>query len=176
MSGAAAYMVDKKTIEALKRKSESAFELAYEQTKRGVYAMIYSIVQNHQVSEDIMQDVYMKMMTSLDSYTMGTNFHNWLITIAKHLAIDYYRKQKKTTTMDLADYDQLNSSPDPTPDQMSKFNMLMEALNEDQRQVVLLRIVDDMTFKNIGKTLEKPIGTVLWLYREAMKVMKGVEE
>ncbi|MCF7932878.1 MAG: RNA polymerase sigma factor [Acholeplasmataceae bacterium] len=168
-------MVDRKTIEALKQKSELAFESVYDQTKRGVYAMIYSIVRNHQVTEDIMQDVYMKMMTSLETYKMGTNFYNWLITMAKHQAIDHYRRQKKTTTMELADYDQLNSSPDPTPDQLSTFEMMMGALNDDQRQVVLLRVVDEMTFKNISKTLEKPIGTVLWLYREAMKAMKGVE-
>lgn len=168
-------MLDPKVIDALRSKDERAFEYVYDQTKRGVYAMIYSVVRSHPATEDIMQDVYMKMMTSLDQYQAKSNFNNWLLTIAKNQAIDYYRRQKKQIYVDNEDYDQLTSSHAPTPDQQTQFELMIDTLNEDQRRVVLLKIVDDMKFKDIAKVLEKPLGTVLWLYREAIKTLKQYE-
>lgn len=166
-------MIDQKTIIALKNKNESAFEHVYHETKRGIYAMIFSIVKSHPATEDVMQDVYMKMMTSIDQYQSHTNFYNWLLTMARHQAIDYYRRHKKQFYVDNADYDSLLSSKEESPDQQTHFELMIEMLNEDQRSVVLMRIVDDMKFKDIAKVLEKPLGTVLWHYREALKVLKG---
>jgi RNA polymerase sigma-70 factor, ECF subfamily len=52
---------------------------------------------------------------------------------------------------------------------------MIEMLNQDQRSVVLLKIVDNMKFKEIAKVLDKPLGTVLWIYQEALKVLKSYE-
>lgn len=168
-------MIDQKVIGALKQKNERAFETVYQETKHGVYSMIFSVVKSHSVTEDLMQDVYMKMMTTIDQYQHHTNFRNWLLTIAKNQAIDYYRREKKLVHVELEDYDGLMSSKDPSPDQLDQFQMMMDLLNEEQRSVVLLRIVDDMKFKDIAKVVGKPIGTVIWLYQEAMKTLKHLE-
>lgn len=165
-------MIDHKIIDKLKRKNEQAFEYVYQQTKRGVYSMIFSIVKDHGTTEDLMQDVYMKMMTSLDQYQKNTNFNNWIVTIAKYQAIDYYRKEKRITHVDDTDFDSILRSQDPSPDEETQFEMMMSALSESERSVVLLKIVDDMKFKEIAKVLDKPLGTVLWLYQEAMKKLK----
>jgi RNA polymerase sigma-70 factor, ECF subfamily len=168
-------MIDHKTIIELKNKNEAAFEYVYHKTKRGVYAMIFSIVKSHPTAEDIMQDVYMKMMTSIDQYQSKTNFYNWILTIAKNQAIDYYRRQKKQIYVDNEDYDSTLTSNEQTPDQQSEFELMIEMLNQDQRSVVLLKIVDNMKFKEIAKVLDKPLGTVLWIYQEALKVLKSYE-
>jgi RNA polymerase sigma-70 factor, ECF subfamily len=168
-------MIDQKVIKILKDKNEAAFEYVYNQTKRGVYTMIFSIVKSHPATEDIMQDVYMKMMTSIDQYQAKTNFYNWLLTIAKNQAIDYYRRNKKQFYIDNEDYDALLTSQEPSPDEKTRFDMMIEMLNEDQRSVVLLKIVDNMKFKDISIILDKPLGTVLWIYQEAMKALKNYE-
>jgi RNA polymerase sigma-70 factor, ECF subfamily len=165
-------MIDQKIIDKLKRKNEQAFEYVYQNTKRGVYSMIFSIVKDHGTTEDLMQDVYMKMMTTLDQYQKNTNFNNWVVTMAKYQAIDYYRKQKRITHIDEADFDSTLSSHEPSPDEESQFEMMLDSLSEDQRSVVLLKIADEMKFKDIAKVLDKPLGTVLWLYQEAMKKLK----
>ena len=168
-------MIDQKMIERLKKKDEQAFEYVYHETKRGIYAIIFSILKNHPMTEDLMQDVYMKMMQSIDQYKKGSNFKNWLLTIAKNLAIDTYRREKKLTYVDQVDYDSTLSSQDPSPDQVAQFDMMINILTEDQRSVVILKIADDMKFKDIAKILEKPLGTVLWLYQEAMKTLRKYE-
>jgi RNA polymerase sigma-70 factor, ECF subfamily len=122
-----------------------------------------------------MQDVYMKMMKSLDQYQPKTNFYNWLIMIAKNQALDYYRRQKKEFYVDEADYNQMLTSQEPSPDQQTQFELMLNMLNETQRSIVLLKIVDQMKFKDIAKVIEKPLGTVLWIYKEAMNILKNYE-
>lgn len=168
-------MIDQKTITALRDKNEEAFEYVYHQTKRGVYAIIFSVVKSHSATEDIMQDVYMKMLTSIDQYQSKTSFYNWLITIAKNQAIDYYRRNKKQFYINHEDYDSLLSSKEPSPQEQTQFEMMIETLNEEQRIVVLLKIVDNMKFKDIARIINKPLGTALWIYQEAMKVLKKYE-
>jgi RNA polymerase sigma-70 factor, ECF subfamily len=167
-------MIDNKTIEALKKRSEDAFGNVYDATKRGVYAVVFSVVRSHPATEDIMQDVYMKMMTSLDGYEMGTNFNNWLLTIARNKALDHVRHERRHVNVDVTDIDDINTHHGPGPDEQTAFELLIQALDGDQRSVVLMRIVDDMRFKDIAKVLDKPVGTVRWIYSEAMKTLKGV--
>lgn len=167
-------MIDQSVIDALRMKSEKAFEYVYQHTKRGVYTMIFSIVKSHPATEDIMQDVYMKMMTNINQYQDQTNFNNWIVTMAKYQAIDYYRREKKNIHLDHQDYDSLFSNNEPSPAQETQFELMLNTLNEDQRSVVLLKIADDMKFKDIAKILEKPLGTVIWLYQEALRELKKI--
>lgn len=168
-------MINDKLIEGLKRKNEEAFNAIYHETKRGVYSIIFSVTKSHQTTEDLMQDVYMKMMQSIDSYQMHTNFNNWLLTMAKNLAIDYYRREKKVNKIEMNDMDQMNPSKEILPDEEAKFQMMIHALDEEQRTIILLRMVDDLKFKDISTILNKPIGTILWQYQQALKVIKRLE-
>lgn len=168
-------MIDQKTIERLRLKSEEAFEAVYQETKRGVYSIIFSILKNHQATEDLMQDVYMKMMQTINQFQLGTNFNNWLVTMAKNLAIDTYRRDQRITHVDELDFDERLSAKEIPPDDRTKFEMMMNLLNEEQRSVVILKIADDMKFKDIAKVLNKPQNTVIWIYQEAMKLLRKFE-
>lgn len=168
-------MIDQDVIKALRDKRESAFEYVYQQTKRGVYSMIFSIVRSHPATEDIMQDVYMKMMESIGQYREKTNFNNWLLTIAKHMAIDYYRREKRVSHMDQEDYDDRQTSIETGPDEAARFEAMLDVLDSEQRTVVLLKIVDNMKFKDMARVLDKPLGTVIWVYHQALKVLRKYE-
>ncbi|MFU8792940.1 MAG: RNA polymerase sigma factor [Acholeplasmataceae bacterium] len=168
-------MIDHKTIKALTKKSESAFEDVYHQTKRGVYSVIFSVVKNHEETQDLMQEVYMKMMQNIDKYQPKTNFVNWLFTLAKNVAIDHYRRAKKVQTIDDIEYQDIFVSQEESPASKDHFTHMIELLTEEQRIIVLLKIVDDKKFKDIAAIVDKPLGTVLWQYQEALKVLKGYE-
>lgn len=168
-------MVDQKTIRQLKAKNEKAFEYVYHETKRGVYSIIFSIVKDHAETQDLMQDVYMKMMKSIDQFQENTNFNNWLLQMAKYHTIDYYRRSKKFVPLDETDYDNLLAAQEESPDEKEHFERMISILDDDQRMIVLLKIVDQMKFKDIAKVVDKPLGTVLWIYQEALKVLKGYE-
>lgn len=167
-------IIKQKVIEQLKNRDEKAFEYVYTQTKKGVYIIIFNVIKDHDLTQDLMQDVYLKMLERIHQYQSKTNFYNWLLMIAKNLAIDTYRREKKLVHYDEVDYDQTLSAQDDTPDQKDEFNRLLSVLTEEEKEIVLLRIVDEMKHKDIAKLVDKPVGTVTWLYQQALDKMKKV--
>jgi len=167
-------IIKQKIIEQLKNRDEKAFEYVYTETKKGVYIIIFNVIKDHDLTQDLMQDVYLKMLERIHQYHSKTNFYNWLLMIAKNLAIDTYRREKKLVHYDEVDYDQTLSAQDDTPDQKDEFNRLLSVLTEEEKEIVLLRIVDEMKHKDIAKLVDKPVGTVTWLYQQALDKMKKV--
>jgi len=166
-------MADLETyIELLIAKDEAAFEAVYHQTKHSVYAMIVSMVKDRSAAEDLMQDTYIKMIASIRQYDPKRNFTTWLLTIARNLAIDELRKRKREQPVDPMESENIF----PKTEAKGETDLLVEEylmrLDEDERQVFLLHIVDNMKHREIAKIVDKPLGTVLWLYQKALRKIK----
>lgn len=161
-------------LDRIEQRDEDAFRVLYEETKKGVYSMIAAVLTDRQTIEDLMQDTYMKMLAKLHTYERGRNFTAWLFQIAKNLAYDHIRKQSKTTLVDPIDqaavFDKANlssvESSNPTLQEM------LQGLENAEKEIVLLRSVSETPFKDIARTLNKPLGTVLWMYQRALKKIK----
>lgn len=165
-------VLDKNTIEQLKQHNEAVFESIYHETKKGVYAIIFAIVKDYDRTEDILQDVYMRMLIKIDQYKVGSNFKNWLLQIAKNQAIDYYRRTKKLASVDDEQIDFMIDNNQETPDEKSSFESMLECLDETEKTIVLLKVVDEMSHQEIARIIHKPLGTVLWLYQRALSKLK----
>ena len=165
----------KKHIKALKSHRASAFESIYETTKHAVFAMAISVIKDRQYAEDIMQESYMKMVKNIEQYDPNQSFMNWLLTITKHTAIDYYHNMKHEIAIDPTDGSALFSSKDTPIEKRLEAEYYLSMLDDDSLQVVMLKIVADLTFKDIAELLEKPIGTITWIYYEAMKKMQHAD-
>jgi len=160
-------------IDKLIQKDNQAFKIVYDQTKKGVFSIIISLVHNKTVTEDLMQDTYIKMIKKIRQYQKGRNFNAWLMQIAKNTALDYLRKSKKEFLYDPQDQDYIHASLKTNPKTYDVLD-LVESLNEEEKQIVLLRAVAEYKFKDIAKMLDRPLGTVLWLYNKAIKSLKKV--
>lgn len=167
-------IIQQSYIDRIKNKDEIAFEYVYDKTKNAVYSVIFAITKNHATSEDVMQEVYMKMLNSIHQYKENTNFLNWILQIAYRHSIDNYRKYKNHTNLDINDYSQILTSREVEPDEEEKFNHMIEILDEDERLVVLLKVIEEMKHREIAIVLDKPLGTVIWIYNKAMKKLKKV--
>jgi len=143
----------------------------YENTKKGVFSMIISIVNNKAVTEDLMQDTYMKMIQKIHQFKRGRNFYAWLLQIAKNTALDHYRKEKRMTVYDPQENEHIFNKESKDTDQYAVYDMI-KTLEEEEKQIVLLRVVSDTKFKDIAASLNKPIGTVLWIYNKAIKKLQ----
>lgn len=165
-------VLDKKTIEQLKNSNEAVFEQIYHETKRGVYAIIFSIVKDFDRSEDIMQDVYMRMLIKIDQYKIGSNFRNWLLQIAKNQAIDFYRTTKKWAPVKDDAIDYIAESSEANPDIEDSFYRMLDCLDETEKMIVLLKVIDERSHQEIARIIKKPLGTVLWLYQRALGKLK----
>ncbi|XMB86894.1 RNA polymerase sigma factor [Mycoplasmatota bacterium WC44] len=160
-----------KLVAMLKRGDMSVFDDIYHETKKGVYFTILSILKNQQVSEDVMQEVYIKALHNIHNFD-NRNFNAWIIKIARNMAINEYNRNKKSFSVDQSESDYLFVTKSDSDEQLL-LNDMMRFLKENESEVVLMHVIGNLTHKEIARILEKPIGTILWLYNQAMKKLRN---
>ncbi len=159
-------------VEAFKNGDETAFDRLYEETKTDVYYTILLVLKDPSLSEDIMQDTYLKMIENIQSYKRKGEFKAWLKTIAKRLAINAYNKRKKETPMDAAENPNLFESENRDLEKRYYLEKLLNVLNEEEKTIVIRHAVLGDKHKDIAEDLKKPLGTVLWKYQNALEKMR----
>jgi len=161
----------KQHVKQLKSGQMDAFDVLYHETKTSVYYTILAILKDPSLSEDIMQETYLKALEKIHQFTPRYKFVTWLTTIAKNLAINEYNKRAREQAIDEQEHDYLfTSSSDAYKEAMIR--ELMVHLSEDERLIVLYHIVENYKFKDIAKKLDKPLGTVTWSYQNALKKLR----
>lgn len=159
-------------VDLIIERNESALEAVYEASKHTIYAIIRQKVKDPNTIEDLMQDTYEKAIRHLRSYTKNGKFIKWLGSIAHNTVMDYYRKQEH---VDLQPEETINikfkSNPDNYENQ-ALVQALLKILTPLEQTIVIYHVVDDYTFKDIAQMVDKPLGTVLWHYQNALKKMR----
>ncbi len=154
-------------IEKFRRKDYSEFDLFYEQTKKIVYFTIKNIINDEELTKDLMQDTYIKFLNNLDNY-QNDNLNAYLSLMARNIAINEYNRRKREV-IDTDYIDQLKQ--EKTSPEHSIFRIL-ELLSEEEREIVLYHIVENLKFKDIAIIVGKSLGTVLWIYNKAIKKLQ----
>jgi RNA polymerase sigma factor (sigma-70 family) len=152
----------------LSENDNEAFEIIYSDTKNLVFSIIYPLVGDLATTEDLMQDTYIKMLKNLESYNLKKPFTPWLAQIAKNIAYDHLRKMKRErkAQTEILKVEHREKSIDIDID-----NLIMD-LDDEKRNIVVLRIVGNLSFKEISKIEGKPLGTVYSIYKLALKELK----
>lgn len=87
-------------IAKLKNGDSSVFDYVYEHTNRPVYFAIFYILKDKMYAEDVLQDTYVRAISSIEQYKDGTNFVGWLCSIGKSLALNHLKKYKREVSTD----------------------------------------------------------------------------
>ena len=146
------------------------FDEFYNLTKKNVFFTIIAIVKDNYVVDDLMQDTYMKFLENINNYK-SKSINAYLSTIARNLAINYYNKEKRIVHNDeIIDYVQSDDKA-PNYEYIEVLEML-KTLDDTSREIVILHTINDLKFKEIAKIVDKPLGTVLWIYNKAIKELK----
>lgn len=138
-----------------------------------IYSVVLDILKNREDAEDTTSDFFIRLWDIAGSYKQGSGHRAWLITIARNMAIDCLRKKKREQpAAEIPDY--LHQSPSPEDAVLNHLSLqhALKTLKDDERQVVNLKIMGELTFKEIALLLKKPQGTVAWLYRNAVGKLK----
>ena len=157
-----------------------AIETLVTRHQKKLFNYIYNVVNNRDVAEDIFQDTFIKIINTirLGNYNEEGKFINWAIRIAHNLSIDYFRKDKnfQIITPD-ENYDifeiigELDASKEDqlVNEQIHKdIRKVVDLLPEDQKQVVIMRFFQDMSFKEISEEADVSINTALGRMRYAL--------
>ncbi|MDD3126764.1 MAG: sigma-70 family RNA polymerase sigma factor [Candidatus Izemoplasmatales bacterium] len=162
-------------VRALQAGDVDAFDQIYELTYKTVYYSALGILKDQSLAEDITQDTYIKFMKSPQSYH-EKNFLAYLITIAKHLAINEYNARKRMQfTDDIEQSHEISFAGCIEIDAEKKefIERALSVLDPFEKNVVLLYTLSNMTHHEISLVLSKPIGTITWTYAKALKKIRA---
>lgn len=170
------YELDEKMLR-LQKGDEQAFEEIYNLTKQGLFAFILSICKNYHTAEDIMQSTYLRLKSAISTYQAGSNALAWLFTIAKNLTLNELKRSKRESFSDFEDSD--SRYGEYTLDDKLHgplFDLMAKVLGNEERQIVVLHLIAGFKHREIADMMEKPLGTVLWSYRNALSKLKRALE
>lgn len=159
-------------VKAFKMGKEQAFDTIYDETRTVVYYTILGILKDEELSEDIMQDTYIKMINQLDKYQFDAGFRAWMKTIARNLAINEFNRRKKEHSVDATEDEYLFETTEQNSEDRYYLNELLKTLPDDEREIVVRHAMYEETHKSIANDMNMPLGTVLWKYQKALKTMK----
>lgn len=167
---------------------ETALETLINKYNQKILSFIYSKVLDRDVAEDIFQDTFIKVIKTLKrgSYSEEGKFLPWVMRIAHNLIIDYFRKNKRMPKFEGNDDfnifavikdDKMNIETQMIRDQIdSDLSYLVQELPEDQREVLIMRIYKDMSFKEIAENTDVSINTALGRMRYALINIRKIVE
>jgi RNA polymerase sigma factor (sigma-70 family) len=170
---------DSELIHAYILGSESSLEVLIHRYKDKVYTSIYMLVKDKYLAEDIFQDAFLKMIKTIKEgrYSEQGKFLPWAIRVAHNLCMDHFRKSRQNipvTLPDGTDLCNLFGPGDLVADDIEKRQVhasvrkLVEELPEEQREVIVLRIFADLSFKEISDLTGVSINTALGRMRYAL--------
>ena len=167
---------------------EFSLEILIKRHKQCVYSFIYSKVYDRDIAEDVFQDTFIKVIRTLKrgKYNEEGKFLPWVMRIAHNLVIDHFRKNNRMPKFDntgefsifsvLSDTS-LNAEKALIKDQVeTDVRRLIEELPDDQKEVLMMRMYQDMSFKEISELTGVSINTALGRMRYALINMRKVIE
>lgn len=167
---------------------EKALETLINRHNQKIISFIYSKVLDRDVAEDIFQDTFIKVIKTLKrgSYSEEGKFLPWVMRIAHNLIIDHFRKNKRMPKFEGSEDfnifsvikdDKLNVEKQMIKDQIdSDLTYLIDELPDDQREVLIMRIYKDMSFKEIAENTDVSINTALGRMRYALINLRKIVE
>lgn len=162
-------------VKRAKKGDELAFKDLMNKFNRSVYFLIYKMVKNEADAEDLTIEVFSKVFFNLDMYAETHSFSTWLFKIASNHAIDFLRRKKnkqRPVNIDEPINQETNwfielESDEPNPERQmiikqheQDIRKLIDILPEDIRRVIMLRVFEELSYKEIAEKIDQPIGTV----------------
>jgi RNA polymerase sigma-70 factor (ECF subfamily) len=183
---------DEELMLAFRDGEPAAFEELIVRHKRGLYNFLLRSVHNRARAEEMLQEVFLRVIRAKDRYQRTARFTTWVYTIARNLCVDESRRQKFRRTLPLENkrrgasgdlglsiLDRTEAKQVPT-DRASEAGKIrdrvaaaIDNLPEDQREVFVMRQFGGLSFKQIGEAVGAPENTVKSRMRYALEKLRG---
>ena len=182
-------MTDEALVELYAHGNNPAFDVLLNRYKKSIHSYIYYIVRNPDLTEDIFQDTFLKVIMTIKQgrYTDTGKFKAWITRIAHNIIIDNFRQERNENTIsnDEVEADLLNDmrlcdsniEDEMVQEQVFKdVKKLVHHLPENQREVLEMRFYQDMSFKEIADITGVSINTALGRMRYAILNMRRMAD
>jgi RNA polymerase sigma-70 factor (ECF subfamily) len=175
-------LADEQLVSLYTEGNDSAFDALLKRYESKVFSYILYSVKNQELAEDLFQDVFIKMVVRIKNrqYAENGKFSSWMMRIVHNHLIDYYRASnaEKTISNDATEVDLFNNADiainenreQEMIDQqtLKEVKELIALLRDSQREVLMMRVYDELSFKEIAEKTNCSINTALGRMRYAI--------
>jgi len=151
---------DQEVVELARKGEEVAYRELLRRYQRPVFSLIYRMVRDRELAEDLAQETFVKVLNALDRYRPEYKFSSWVFKIANNASIDHLRRKELDTLS-------LEGGPDATTPERVEATALQLG---DQTESPL----DELEARELGSTIEKAIGRLRPEYRSCI-ILRHVE-
>lgn len=179
--GSTAIKYDESTlVSLLLKKDRQAFGYLYDNYSSVLYGLILKIVDNTEVANDILQEVFLKIWKNIDTYEPEkSRLYTWMLNIARNTAIDFLRsKSHQNSSKNQNIEDSVNTINQSIKTEQNTdwigLKQMVEKLPSDQQKVIELVYLNGFTQAETSEALNIPLGTVKTRVRMAINTLKGI--
>lgn len=169
---------DIKLVEEILDGNIDSFNILVNKYEFIVLKFVYNMLKDKEAAEDITQEVFITIYNKLEMYNMKNKFSSWLLQIAKNKCIDYIRKYRKVYESNIDEARNVQSN-ELVPEEALEYNEtkrevqnFINNLEETDRQILILKYSEDVTFNDIADILQMNVSAVKRRYYKARDEFK----
>lgn len=163
---------DEELIELANKGDAEAFETLYYQYRDWVFRLAWRFTGNRDQALDVLQETFIYLLSKLPNLKLTARMTTFLYPVVKHLSLTISRGNRQQIHPDKP----LNELPLPvstnTGDSQTDLRTVLAVLPDEQREVILMRFVDDMKIREIAKALRVPVGTIKSRLYNALQTLR----
>lgn len=162
---------DQQLIESINQGDSEAFEILYYRYRDWVYNLAWRFTRSDSDSLDVLQETFTYLLDKFPGFSLSASMTTFLYPVVKHLAMNIGRKNRRFASGE----DNLIKIPAPaeeSSEQRSELSAVLNILPEEQREVLLMRFVDEMDLKEIAAALNIPVGTIKSRLHRALETLR----
>ena len=173
-----AALSDQEVVRHAARGREAAYRELIRRYQRPVFSLIYRMVRDRELAEDLAQETFIKVLNNIDRYRPEFKFSSWLFKIANNAAIDHLRRRGldtlsldgsphaesaeaiEATTLQIGDTRESQLDEVTSRELGSQIESAIGKLRPEYRSCIILRHIDGRPYEEIAEILDLPLGTV----------------
>jgi RNA polymerase sigma-70 factor (ECF subfamily) len=161
----------------LRRGEPDAFDALLNRYQNGLFRYLLRFTGNTALAEDLFQQTWLKALTGIHRYDERKPFEPWLFSIARHLAIDHFRKASPESLDEPESADVKSDEPSHLErlldrERRSRLERKLHELPPIYREAITLRFEEEMTFEEMSLVLRAPISTVKSRVQRALSALR----
>ncbi len=189
-----AALPDADVVRLAQQGREPAYRELVRRYERPVFSLVYRMVRDRELAEDLAQDTFVKVLNHIDRYSPEFKFSSWLFKIANNVAIDHLRRRRiETVSIDGSPHAataaeveasalELEAEEESALDELearelgTAIERAIARLRPEYRACIMLRHVEGRSYEEIAATLDLPLGTVkTYIHRARHELRRALE-
>jgi len=159
-------------LKGVANKEKEKFNQLYTEYKGIVYGIAFSMLKNKENAEEVAQIVMAKIWDMKPENLPTSHATTWLYTLTKNETINWLRKQKDTVSLEDIYYIGEEDANLERLMEKEAYNKIVARLEPQDQEIVSLKVLSELSFREIAAVLDMPIGTVQWKYYKALHTLK----